>query len=105
MCVRLGRLLEDHEHLLHSCDNPPCCNPDHLTVGTNAENVADRQAKGRTARGEAVGSATLTKDQVLEARALKASGWTYAALAERYHCGKTTIRYALQGKSWRHLGD
>lgn len=32
----------------HSCDNPPCCNPAHLFLGDNQENVADREAKGRT---------------------------------------------------------
>ncbi len=35
----------------HRCDNPPCCNPSHLFLGTTQENTADRDAKGRTARG------------------------------------------------------
>lgn len=34
--------------VLHSCDNPPCCNPSHLSIGTHADNHRDRQAKGRT---------------------------------------------------------
>lgn len=33
--------------VLHSCNNPPCCNPDHLSWGTQAQNVADMIAKGR----------------------------------------------------------
>jgi hypothetical protein len=37
--------------VLHQCDNPGCVNPEHLFLGTNADNVADRNAKGRTARG------------------------------------------------------
>lgn len=42
----------------HTCDNPGCVNPDHLFLGTNADNTADRDAKGRTARGERHGSQT-----------------------------------------------
>ncbi len=36
----------------HSCDNPPCCNPRHFFLGTDVDNVADRHAKGRDARGD-----------------------------------------------------
>lgn len=42
--------------VLHSCDNPPCCNPAHLFLGTPADNAADRDAKGRAARGARHGS-------------------------------------------------
>lgn len=42
----------------HRCDVPACVNPDHLFVGTQTENVADRKAKGRCARGERSGRYT-----------------------------------------------
>lgn len=38
--------------VLHRCDNPPCINPKHLFLGTDLDNVRDRDAKGRTATGE-----------------------------------------------------
>lgn len=66
--------------VLHRCDNPPCCRPDHLFLGTHAENAADMKAKGRA---RAVRS--LTDDQVRELRRLRATGQhTYYVLGEMF---------------------
>lgn len=54
--------------VLHKCDTPSCVNPDHLFLGTNDDNVADRVAKGRSAKGEQHGKAKLTDRQILEIR-------------------------------------
>lgn len=43
--------IPDDVRVCHSCDNPVCCNPNHLWLGTDSDNVKDRQDKGRTARG------------------------------------------------------
>ena len=42
--------IPDGKHVLHTCDNPPCCEPTHLWLGTNADNNADMAAKGRHGR-------------------------------------------------------
>lgn len=47
--LRHGRLLHT-QHVLHSCDNPKCVRPEHLFLGSHADNMADKAKKGRTAR-------------------------------------------------------
>lgn len=96
--------------VLHTCDNPPCCNPGHLWKGTVADNNADRAAKGRSAKtkpnfktrnfGEVNGSAKLSRDQVLEIRAASAAD---KALAARYGVSRATISDARLGRTWSWL--
>lgn len=47
--------------LLHSCDNPRCVRPEHLRVGTQRENMADKTARGRQARGQRHGMSATSK--------------------------------------------
>lgn len=55
----------------HKCDNRLCCNPNHLELGTVAQNNHDAVERGRNARGEKNGRAKLTKEQVVEIRRLR----------------------------------
>jgi hypothetical protein len=94
--------------VLHRCDNPPCCNPDHLFLGTYRDNVHDCQSKGRGAntKGEHNGRAKLTADQVLEIRALYETGSTsfsQTLLAKRFNVTKTQIGSIVHYKEWTHL--
>lgn len=84
--------------VLHTCDNPPCCNPDHLFLGTQANNNADMVAKGRQRilYGEAHGSAKLTTNDVAAMRRLFACGFmTRSELAAEYNLDYSTVYYII----------
>lgn len=69
------------------CDNPPCVNPAHLAIGTEADNKRDMVEHQRSARGERHHSATLTEDLVREIRARKANGEKYADICRALGIG------------------
>lgn len=90
----------------HSCDNPPCCNPAHLWLGTNAENTADRSKKGRTSRvlGKHRGNGKLTEEQVRDIRAEYIPGKVgYQALAKKFDVERSTIQAIVTRKTWAWL--
>jgi hypothetical protein len=120
--VRVGRkLLDAHRYawaitrgpildglcVLHRCDNRPCCNPAHLFLGSNADNVADRGRKGRSAsvRGEANGNSRLTEALAREAIRLRAEGHTLQSIASRLGTTFQTIRDITTGRTWGWLGQ
>lgn len=107
-------------NILHKCDNPPCCNPKHLFVGTQKDNVHDMEKKGRAnhpsgenhgsktkpesrPRGERAGLAKLTDNLVLEIREKHASGGTFRGLARQYGVDRVTISAAVKRKTWAHI--
>ena len=93
--------------VLHRCDNPPCVNPDHLFLGTAADNHADMIAKGRgrsnPRRGIENNKAKLTEAEVIAIRDLASSGKSTYAIAEMFGVTRPNIGYIVNGKTWRHL--
>ena len=87
----------------HTCDVRHCARPEHLFLGTTQDNTADRVAKGRSVQGERQHSARLTAEQVRQARRLRASGLTQAAIAQRFGVGRSTIVAVTTGKSWKGI--
>jgi hypothetical protein len=95
--------IPDGLHALHRCDVRACCRADHLFLGTNADNVRDRESKGRgnCLKGEAHNQAKLTVVKVAEIRALYAAGGiTQCQLAKQFDVTQATISNILLHKIW-----
>lgn len=88
------------KQLLHSCDNPYCVNPDHMFVGSNAENMADRNAKSRQAKGETCALSKLTEDQVKE---IRTSLDMTAAIAEKFNTSRRNVYDIRKRRTWKHI--
>lgn len=94
----------DGMFVCHTCDNPPCVNPAHLWLGTNAENIRDAFAKGRIdRRGQANGRRKLTVTQVQSIRERRATGERVMDLAREYGVNISTVVRITAGRSWTNL--
>lgn len=91
--------------VLHKCDNPPCCNVDHLYVGTIADNVRDLHERGRPARfpGAANPSAKLNDVAVRVIRYCAAHGWTLREVATAYGISPSQAGRIARRAKWAHL--
>ena len=96
-------------HVCHRCDNPPCCNPAHLWLGTNAENRADSKAKGRTRsgvsfanRGEGNFNAKISAAIVL---AIRGDTRTPKEIAAAYGISPSNVSMIRNRKAWKHVAE
>lgn len=106
----------------HNCptgDNPACCNPSHLFLGTQSENLADmwRKERGKKgdkhyarntpeklARGEQHGQSRLTEDQVREIRLMYATGLhSQSSLAKLFGVSQMSISKICRRETWKHI--
>lgn len=86
----------------HRCDNPLCVNPDHLFLGTRADNNADMVAKGRSASGERNGAHKLTMKKVQDIRKRYAKGGvTHRSLAKDHNVSHVLIGSIIRREIWK----
>jgi len=87
-------------HVCHKCDNPACVRPSHLFLGTDADNIADMDAKGRGFRP----GVTLDATRVRRIRRIYAAGRTsQRALAHKFGVSLSTVSGILRGTRWAHV--
>jgi hypothetical protein len=103
--------------VLHRCDNPPCVRPDHLFIGSKAENNSDMRRKGRAVaggtktsvqackyeRGERHHSAKLSQSTVMAIRADRALGLSYSKLTTKYGITQGHVFRIANRQAWKHV--
>jgi hypothetical protein len=87
----------------HTCDNPRCCNPTHLVLGTHRDNTNDAVVRGRIALGEKTAAAKLTAEEVKTIKARLASGETHEAIAKDFRVARSSVTRIAIGTTWRHV--
>jgi hypothetical protein len=102
-----GELPQD-KYVLHHCDNPSCFNLEHLFVGTNADNIADKVAKGRQYKPPSDSRhprpmAKLTESQVMEIKALLKRGYSQADIHRDFKVSRQIVSDIATGKTWGYL--
>lgn len=96
--------IPDRAQVLHKCDVPRCCNPEHLFLGTQADNVRDmwekRRARPGVLIGELHGCAKATEEVVRE---IRSSDKSSAELAKMYGLSRATVHSIRKRQTWKHV--
>lgn len=84
--------------VMHKCDNPPCINPNHLLLGTQAQNVADMVEKGRCRGQFNLPARKVTIEMVNDWKKLRAGGMGVIDIGLQYSLSSETVRKHLKGQ-------
>lgn len=103
----------------HKCDNPPCVNPAHLFLGTNADNIRDRHNKGRDGKpigennwahahpehfqGERNASSKLKVADILEIRKLRVDGHSFEEISIKFGIARSAVHNIVTRRRWKHV--
>lgn len=95
----------DGMSVCHKCDNPKCVNPDHLFLGTQQDNMNDKQNKNRHHFGEKHPMAKLKEEDVSSIKFKANSGSTHDSIAKEYGVCRQTISRIVSGSGWANLDE
>jgi hypothetical protein len=106
--IQNGEIPDETPVIMHACDNPPCCNPNHLNAGTRSENNTDCATKGRhraippVLPGAISPHAKLTEPDVIAIRSAFANREGQAELAIRFGVTQSAISLIVNYKTWKN---
>lgn len=89
--------------VLHRCDNPPCCNPEHLFLGTHSDNMADMRGKDRSLTGSRQPMSKLTESDVRRIIERLQDGDTQKVIAFDYQITQQTVSKIKTRSNWKHI--
>ena len=92
--------LQPGQVLRHTCDNSACCNPEHIIAGTQADNIRDKVARNRQAKGERHGMVKLTEDKVLK---IILDPRAQRAIAKDYGVTQVLVGKIKRREIWAHV--
>jgi hypothetical protein len=99
--IHFGKI-PNNLRVCHKCDTPSCVNPFHFFLGSDADNIADRNSKGRQAhlRRERAGNSKLTERDIMDIRNMYAKGNTQRGLSRIYKVSQHTIWSIVHNRTW-----
>jgi hypothetical protein len=105
--LHVGPIIPPDSYVVHSCDVPACCRPDHLSLGTPRDNERDKIAKGRrpSTRGSNHGTAKLLEADVHDIRRRLKAGESTASIAREKKMSPSAIYDIKTGKRWGWLPE
>ncbi len=98
--------IEKDKLVLHSCNNPPCVNPDHLRLGTDKENALDKIMAGNShniPKGESSHYSKLLEEDIMNIRKKHAEGFSYVSISKNYEVTAETISNIVRRITWKHI--
>lgn len=107
LAVKLGRPIQPDKLACHTCDNPICCNPNHLYEGTRSDNARDAYDRGRMVdfdrSGEANGNSKLSVSDVKDIKKRIAKGESNVAISKDYPVSHAMISKIRRGHHWAEI--